>query len=350
MIKKVEDNFLKKLFSASGVVITPHVAPDGDAVGSTVSLSFMLTLKNIPNIILMDSKPDYYKDLLRINSCIDKEIPLKIEETLIKSEIDSLGDNPLHVYVDCAEKSRITSSLDVIKKAGVFNYSNTLAIDHHERPDDFVLSYIDESSPSCGDLMFNIMTSTFKQSEIPSELATAIYYAIASDTDNFRHLTNNNSDTFERARVLTELGANPSLVYNARHGGRPLENVEYMARILSNLVVIKDKNVIVALDDKDMFSKLGREARPSKSIYDTLLEVKDVEMIAFLKYREVEGEIEGSLRVSPKSTYQAHEICRILASGGGHEKAAGFTYHGSMDEALSAFTELINSNLEELKK
>lgn len=356
MKKKAElkNSFVKKLFSASGVVITPHVGPDGDAVASTVSLSFMLKDKNIPSIVLVEKKEDFYKEYNKLKVCINiTEPPFTLTEELDKNLIISLGSSPIHIYVDCSQKNRIGKTFDIITSSKIIkdSFNDTIAIDHHENPDKFIESFIDKDAPSTGNLMFDIMTTLYQnKKDININLATSIYYAIASDTDNFRHLNTEDANTFENAKVLVELGANPSIIFNAMHGGRPLESVEYMAKVLGSLKTLKNNSVLIATDDKNMFKLFGREKRPSNSIYDTLLGIQGAELVGFLKYKEEDNLIEGSLRVSPNSTYQAHIISRLIANGGGHEKAAGFTFSGTMDETFKALKDIINTKTKEIKK
>lgn len=350
-IPEVKKSFLNKLFSSSGVILTPHLGPDGDAVASTASLCFMLSLKNIPHLVLCEKTEDFIKELKKLNSCLSQELSLNVSNKINSSDKKLLGCSPIHAYVDCSQKNRIGSMLSVIENSNILHdtYLNTIAIDHHERADNFIESYIDKDAPSTGHLMFNIMKSSFDLKSIPNTLSTSIYYAIASDTDNFRHLTSNDAETFSIAETLVELGANPGIIYSAMHGGKPLESIEYMAKVLSSVKILKKGAVLIALDDEFMFKSYGREKRPSNAIYDILLGIQCVELVVYLKYKE-DGNIEGSLRVPPKSTYQAHEIARLIANGGGHEKAAGFTFVGTMEEAYVAIEKLIKKRIKEIKK
>lgn len=324
--------FLSVLLNASGVLITPHEGPDGDAVASSVALSLILEKKDIPSIILSSDKKTFTKEFTRLKGLLKSSAnpEVRFEAKDVKG---LLGNHPVHVYVDCSQKNRIGNALNEIISEGIIPdpYSNTIAIDHHEKPDDFISIFADKDSPSTGNMMFVLAKSL--NIDIQGDVATAIYYAIASDTDNFRHLTAKDSQTFKDAAECVEGGAIPGIVYSTLHAGKSFESLAYLEKVLKNITSLCGNKVIIATDDKQMFNKYGREIRPSQIVYDLLLSINKVELIAYLKYKENENEIEGSLRVSPSSLWQAHEIAYDVACGGGHEKAAGFTFKGTMEEA-----------------
>lgn len=332
IISPPSKEFLSLLLNASGVLITPHEGPDGDAVASSVALSLILEKKDIPCIILSSDKKTFTKEFTRLKSLLSPNVKPEIRFTA-KEIKDLLGNNPVHVYTDCSQKNRIGVILnDIISEGIICNpYTNTTAIDHHEKPDEFVTLFTDKDSPSTGNMMFVLAKAL--NIDISGDIAKAIYYAMASDTDNFRHLTSNDSQTFKDAAVCVEGGAIPGVVYSALHAGRPFESLEYLEKVLKNIKSLLGNKVIIALDDKQMFKRYGREIRPSQIIYDLLLSINEAELIVYLKYKENENEIEGSMRVSPSSGWKAHEIAYDVALGGGHEKAAGFTFKGTMEEA-----------------
>lgn len=346
MNKKIQppsEEFLSILLNASGVLITPHEGPDGDAIASSVALSLILQKKDIPSIILSSDKETFSKELSRLTSLLSDTFHVEVRYSA-RDVKNLLGENAVHVYADCSQKNRIGNLKNEIALEGIIKdeYKQTITIDHHENPDDFIALFADKESPSTGNMIFHLAKAL--NIDVKGDIAISIYYAIASDTDNFRHLTPEDAETFLDAATCVEGGAAPGVVYSTLHGGRPLESLKYLEKVLGNIKTLCGERVLIALDDEKMFKRYGREIRPSGMIYDMLLGTKGAELIAYLKYKENENEIEGSLRVTPSSLWKAHEISYNVAEGGGHEKAAGFTFKGTMEEAYDKLCREIERN------
>lgn len=347
-------DFITSLLASSSVIITPHLGPDGDAVGSALALSLILKAKNIPSIILTKDSDQFEREKEKISTVLNTLCPSPTfpkaknlfpeirDEIQNSSFVQKLGKAPAHIYVDCSSANRIGSASTEIKDTLLkLNLPlKTLVIDHHQEPELFDGAFVDSSSPSTGNLMYRLGKATLGEIEY-KPLVIAIFYAIASDTDSFRHLQEKDSETFEIAAELTKKGANPSIIYSAMHSGKTFFSVEYLSKILQKIYPYKDGKVLIAEDNRSCFLKYGRLYRPSNSVYDTLLSVKGTELVVFLKYRSF-NTIEGSLRVPPISPYNASLIAKEISGGGGHEKAAGFTFKGTMKEALKRITDVLD--------
>lgn len=350
-MQKPSSEFIETLLSSTGVIITPHLGSDGDAVGSSLALSLILKARGIYSVILTTDKASFDREKEKLCSVFKILLPSpkykqpknvfpSIVGSLDDNTITALGSSPIHAYVDCSSKERIGEAYEIIYSSKFIGPIRTTAVDHHQGERDFASSYIVSSSPSTGNLMTLIAKEVLGE-VCDKHLAISLFYAIASDTDSFRHLTEKDSDTFELASELVEKGANPSIIYSEMHSGKTLFSIKYLAKILSNVQTYNSGKVLVALDDKESFEEYGKFFRPSNSVYDALLSVEGAELVVFLKYKEGENETEGSLRVPPISPYNAHHLAEIIAGGGGHEKAAGFTFKGSIEEALKKVIEVI---------
>lgn len=349
-------DFINSLLSSSSVIITPHLGTDGDAVGSSLALSLILKAKGIPSIILTKDKDSIDREKDKLSSVLGilchsptfpkakNLFPEIVEDLNNNAIISKIGINPTHIYVDCSSESRIGSASEEIKEtmAKLNLPLKTLVIDHHQDPKTFDGAFIDSLSPSTGNLMYRLAKILLGEIEY-KPLVVALFYAIASDTDSFRHLQEKDSETFEIAAELTKKGANSSITYSEMHSGKTLYSVEYLSKILGNIHTYDKGKVLIAEDDNGYFAKYGRLYRPSNSVYDTLLSVKGVELVVFLKYR-TPTTIEGSLRVPPISPYKANLIAKEIAGGGGHEKAAGFTFEGTMQDALKKVADVLDKN------
>lgn len=349
------EEFITSILSSSGTIITPHLGADGDAIGSCLALSLILKAKGIPSVILTKDIQSIEREKEKLSSVIKILLPSPlykepknvfppIIEKIDKNVLNNLGNSLTHIYVDCSICSRIGEAFDELySNCFIKEKVTTLAIDHHQNEAECTLSFIDKNSPSTGNLMYKLAKKVLGDFD-DKHLAIALFYAIASDTDSFRHLNEKDSETFEIASDLVKKGANPSIIYSEMHSGKTLDSLKYLAKILNNIQSYKNGKVLIALDDKECFKTYTKFYRPSNSVYDMLLSVKDAGLVAFLKYKETPNEIEGSLRVSPNSHYDASLISKDIAGGGGHKKAAGFTFIGNIEETLKKLLEVIDKN------
>jgi phosphoesterase RecJ-like protein len=90
-----------------------------------------------------------------------------------------------------------------------------------------------------------------------------------------------------------------------------------------------------------LISELGAKDEETEGVVGHLRNIKDVEVALLLKERE-DGKIKGSLR--SKKLLDVSKIAENFG-GGGHKRAAGFEFSGTLAEAEEAVTSLIKKEL-----
>ena len=181
-------------------LIFSHQGPDGDSVGSSVSLSLYLTKIGIINKIIF---PDHYPNFLSWMS--------GLENSLVAS------DN-LHLVTDLYNKSDLIFCLDFNHKSRLGNDLNeiisetndkyVIVIDHHTNPENFGdFEIIDDKASSTCELVFNFIESNGDLNLIDIPISEAIYSGLITDTGSFKYDSVSSSthlDSFKIERCWIE--------------------------------------------------------------------------------------------------------------------------------------------------
>ena len=173
-------------------IVTSHISPDGDNIGSTLSMYYALNKlgKNV-YYVLDDNPPQNLKFLVE-------------NMNILKSEEVNLDSYNI-VALDCGDKNRICISQNLIDNA-----KKIICIDHHASNDyygDF--NYIDTEASSTCELVYNLLVECEKNENIniiDEDVATCLYTGLVTDTGNFVY-SNTHPSSFEMAKELLLKGA-----------------------------------------------------------------------------------------------------------------------------------------------
>jgi bifunctional oligoribonuclease and PAP phosphatase NrnA len=290
-------------------IIIGHKNPDGDCLSSQLALGSLLQRRG-KKVYLLSPGPFNRSEI-------------EHQEILFKSHVsdDWKADDPLVVVVDCSTIDRIGYLADEIKDLDI------AVIDHHDSGSSFGdIQFIRPEAPSVTFLIHKIIESF---NMIPSsEEADLLLFGLATDTGFFRHLESDSHEIFKSVAKLTESGASPKQAYSNMYGGRSLQSKLLLGRLLSRIRTELEGKLIITFETEEDFNEFGKDNRDSDTFYQQMQAVKGVEVIILIRY-ESKSEISVGLR----SKYYA-DIGEVAKSfgGGGHKKAAGFTWIGSAEE------------------
>lgn len=309
---------LKKIEESKNIIISSHVNPDGDAIGSGLGL-FLGLRKKYPEknirFILEDEIPDNMKFM---------------EETSKIEKYSELKDKPkaqVFITVDSAEKHRIGKVQELIGDSFLVN------IDHHiSNPHFGDLNIVKEAS-STSEIIFFVLRDMLNI-EIDELSGEAIYTGIITDTGNFKY-ESTTKETFYVAGELINTGIDRSKIADAVYKNKSLGAIKALGTALVNMISVPEKKLVYFFLGKDFIEKENIKKDETDGIVESLLEYKDCEVSVFL--REIEdGKIKGSMR--SKNKIDVNEIAKIF-SGGGHKRAAGFTSDLSSEEIIKKISE-----------
>ena len=298
-------------------LITTHIDPDGDAVGSALSMYWVLeSLGKKPAIYLKDQIPYRYKFL---------PAPSSIAHELPNDRFDAI------FVLDCGNLFRVGDGYEKLRELGTI-----INIDHHDTNETFgEINLINTGASSTAEVMYGL----FHALHVPLnyKMAINIYTAIFTDTGSFRY-ENTNSSAFLICEEMLRLGVSPSYVSQMVHENHPKERFRLFGLILTTLETYDEDRISMACVTQEMFKKTGTSREHSDGFVETMREMKGVEVAVLL--REIDGnKYKASMRA--KGNVDVARICNIFG-GGGHKSAAGCTIDGNIEEVKVKIKEALS--------
>jgi bifunctional oligoribonuclease and PAP phosphatase NrnA len=285
--------------------ITSHIRPDGDSLGSSLALGWILRgLKKEAEVITCDQVPHAYvklpgAELVRTVPDIDREYDAVF-------------------VIECSDVTR--PGLPSLKDQFVVN------IDHHSTTALFGdLNWIDSTAAAVGEMIYNLAKAI--GAKITPEIASCVYAALLTDTGSF-HFSNTTERTFKIASELVRHGAQPAKLSQAIFYNYPYAKIRLVGDVLSTLRRDESGRIAWITMSKEAMAQSGASEEDSDGIISYPLTVGDVEAVAF--FRELPN---STYRISLRSKNRVN-VARVAEGfgGGGHANAAGFTIKADYEE------------------
>lgn len=291
-------------------VVTSHVRPDGDAIGSALALA--LALQRLGHRVLVlneDGLPDNLRFLpggelvTRPSGVVAADIVFALDNAtqprLGEGVNVAIAEVPMLVNVD-------------------HHVSNTRYGNHH---------YIDSSSPATG----QIVAEWLEAAGVPLDAAIAenLYTAISTDTGSFQY-SNTTPATYRWAARLIEAGLDVGELNRKIYQSSPLRRVKLLGELLRVLDLSPDGRVASWHLTSEMVARAGARPEDSENMIDHIRGIEGVVVAAFFEELP-DGKVRLSLR-SKDARFDASALCGQFG-GGGHRMAAGARLRGPIGEA-----------------
>jgi len=298
-------------------LIISHVLPDGDTISSQIGMSFIL---------------DYFgKKYTMVNQDI---IPAKFSYLPKFNEIKNIKDIDQKLYSSCIA----VDASDLTRLGDISNFCNKnsllLNIDHHSTNDRFGDINLVYLTSATAEIIYNLVNAF----EIPinNDLATTIYTGILTDTGGFRY-ANTTEKVLSIAAEMVSKGANPYRIAEFSLETLQLKQIELLKEALQTLKISDNKKIAWITLNNTIFNNLGIQNEETDGLVAYARNIEGVEVGFLLKELKV-NEVKVSLR--SKNFIDVSKIAKKF-SGGGHARAAGFTYHGLLSEIESILLSLL---------
>ena len=295
-------------------VLTTHVNPDGDGLGSEAALSnFLCKLGKDVFIYNCSPVPLNYKFL-------DPENRMIVFEAEIHKEILLTAD--YIVILDIGDWDRLREVGMTVKDLRI----KKICIDHHPPLEKFGdIDLIDTAACSTGEIVYDLIR--FCGGSINTRIAEALYASIVTDTGSFK-FSNTNARSHMIAAELVEAGAVPQEVYQKIYEQQPVSKVKLLGYVLYNLQIEENGRVAWIQVPKDKLDEIG--AKPYDTLgfadYPRLIDGVEVSII----FVELDSDrVKISLR--SKGNYVINKIAQKFG-GGGHDYAAGVLIQGTLKD------------------
>jgi bifunctional oligoribonuclease and PAP phosphatase NrnA len=285
--------------------ITSHIRPDGDGLGSSLALNWILrSLHKDAEVVIHDPVPHAY---LKLPGA---------DEVRVLPDLDRNYDAVF--VIECSDLTR--PGLPRLKDQFVVN------IDHHTTTELFGnLNWIDSTAAAVGEMIYNLARAMGVQ--IKSELASCIYAALLTDTGSF-HFSNTTERTFKIASELVRCGAQPAKLSQAIFYQYPYAKIKLTGAVLSTLQCDESGKIAWIQMTHQAMQESGATEEDTDGIITYPLTIGEVEAAAF--FRELSN---STYRVSLRSKNRVN-VAAVAEQfgGGGHKNAAGFTLMASYDD------------------
>lgn len=293
---------------ADSILILTHINPDGDALGSSLSMY---------NILVSNG---YNADIMVINAPLTFSFLPNYDKIITTSS----KDYDLVIVVDTATLDRIGQDAHYFENA-----KYTINIDHHKSNTNYAnYNYVMGISPACCEYLYEIYNKL--GIEIDKDIATCLICGILTDTGGFQY-SEVNYKTFDIASHLSKIVDIP-MIYKKVLGTRTKAQFE-LSKIASSRLGFYD-------NDKVCFTYLLQDdldsCKASNSDHEGIVNIgRDIEGVeASIFLREQDGMYRVSLRGN--GNIDLSEVSKLFG-GGGHKNAAGITLKKEM-----SFEELEN--------
>lgn len=319
----------KAIEQANSIVITTHKSPDGDAIGSSLSLQLYLQkLGKDVSVIVPDAFPKFLGWMKGADEIVYFDGQTSKATTLIEKAdlIFSLDYNSLDRVGVLGE---LIGEQDAVK----------VVIDHHQNPKDFADHYfVDTDCCSTCQLIYELIESFNNLSMIDVPMGECIYCGIMTDTGSFR-FPSTTAKTHQIISTIVALGVEGSKIHQYVYDTYSEHRLRLLGYALTEKMKVftESKAAYISLSSKELKS-FNYIKGDTEGLVNYPLSIDGIKMAILLT--EKEGEVRLSFR--SKDDVYVNELAREHFSGGGHVYAAGGKFDGTLEEALKAVEDIIN--------
>ena len=213
-------SFLEPL--PQSAVITTHMQPDADAIGSACALKGLLEQLGVSARVINESPTPSNLQFLPEASSIELYDALVHDPVLQSAHVIFCCD-----LNDLRRTGRMAGEL-------ANHRSRIVMIDHHTNPQPFYSAcFHDNEATSTAELMYRLIKYRWPQL-LGATVATNIYAGVMSDTGNFR-FPRVTASTHRMVAELLECGADPVDIYNRMNNTWSMAKTRLLGSVLSTM-------------------------------------------------------------------------------------------------------------------
>jgi phosphoesterase RecJ-like protein len=300
-------------------LISSHMSPDGDSIGS--QLSFYWYLKSLEK---------------EVTICLHDPVPAKfrfLENSDLFTTPPISGHFDVLVILDASNPGRLGWDLSTI------SFTEMIDIDHHrDNPRFGKINLVETAAAATGEIIFDFFKNL--NLKYPKHVADALYTAIISDTGGFR-FSNTNSRVLRACADLADQGVDCAKIYERIFATHSQQGLLLQSRIWSTLTYYHDGRVSIMQMPTSLLTETGAQNSDSEGMADYTVTAEGVQVGILIKHSAHETHF--SLR--SKGVVDVGNIAQKIPGGGGHSNAAGCTINLPYPEALQMMLSIIKQEL-----
>lgn len=286
-------------------VLTTHVNPDGDGLGSEIAVALWLETLGKSAVILNDSPvPAAFRFLLEAHP-IEEFEAARADRRL--DEADAL------LVLDTSNRARIGRLAPLLDQ----HLLPLAIVDHHVTHEGFgQVNVIEPEASATGEIVYDLL----REARVPitRPIAEALYVALITDTGSFRY-SNTDEHAHRMAAELLQSGIDPAHLHSLVSSHATPGRLRFFGEVLRALEVMDEGRIVVLEAAPEQFHAHGLSGSDTEGLVDIPRSIAGVDVVAL--FSEVEP---GRVKVSLRSTGRvAIDSVVTRLGGGGHAHAAG---------------------------
>ena len=303
MNEKIKQQILDKIESYNTIIVSRHIRPDGDAIGSTKGL-----VK-----ILRDTYPE--KKIYLVNEDFSNYLSFLGGEDTVSEEV---YDGALQIVIDTGTKDRISNSN--FKKA-----KEIIKIDHHIEADPYGdINWVEDFRSAACEMIADFYITFKDRLKMSPEAATYIYLGMVTDSGRFR-FEGVTGETMRLAGALLDCGVNTEMLFANLYVDE-FETLKLKSYVYDNIQLTKNGVAYIYMSE-DVQKQFNLSLEDASNVVSELSNIRgSLIWIAFIYNKS-----KNNIRVRLRSRFLGINDLAKEYHGGGHNMAAGATVY-SEDE------------------
>jgi phosphoesterase RecJ-like protein len=329
MLNKIitEDNIQKAkklVLNYDKIVIVTHLAPDGDALGSSLGLyHFMMELGKNVQVIVPNDYPTFLHWMPGSKSIVNAEWHKRRSEAAITN-----AD-----LIFCTDFNTLKRSF-LLENSIRQSKAKKILIDHHLDPEAFAnvtISHPEISSTS--ELIFRFICRMGMYEYVNKPCAECIYTGMMTDTGAFTYNSNSPAIYYIISELLRK-GIDKDAIYSRTYNQHAENRVRMQGYVLYEKMKIfsEYKTSLITLSEEEHM-RFKPERGDTEGFVNIPLSIGNIVFSAFI--REDKDVVRISLR--SKGNFPTNRFATEVYGGGGHLNASGGEFHGKLEEAVRKF-------------
>ena len=312
------------------ILISGHLSPDGDSLGSMIAMARMLTAAGHEAFAAADvnalgklSFLEGVKDLIPVRK-------------LKRQKFD------LFIAVDCSATERMPPEIRPFAEK-----LPKICIDHHVTNDGTYgdARFVDASASSAAEIVWRF--AKWMEWPLDRAVAEALWVGMITDTGRFAY-DSTRTGTMLTAADLLKYGIRTALINDIIYGTFPRKSMELKRIAWRSLHIWKNRRVAEVTLSRDDFRKVRGNKADAEDIIEIPRSVAHNEIALFF-YQIPDRTKETRCSIRTRGDWDA-TVLAAKFGGGGHVKAAGCTIKGPMSVAKRQMRKAVKDMLYPPKK
>ena len=307
------------------IVLTSHIRPDCDALGSELGMAQVLEAvgKDVVIVNGQATPPNLaFIDPTKRIKCINEDIQLA-----------DLGDRELLMILDTSAWAQLGPMGDVIRSLEC----KKIVVDHHVSEDELGAEpFKNTTAEATGRLV--IEAADALDVKLTPEMSMPLFAAIATDTGWYR-FSSTTGDTYRFAGRLMDAGAQPTEIYRDLYERDSLGRVKLRGEVLVRIETEVDGRLAHTYIRKDDFERTGALPSDTEDLINMALEIDGTE-VAVIFVEQLTGGFKLSFR--SRCELKCSDVAETFG-GGGHKAAAGAFIEGPFEEVRTKVLDVVRA-------